>query len=157
MSFTEVLNGLYLKANPRRDTAAGPVVPPDRPGEGPRAPEPAGEVEELSGVRPYARTGGRTQPVHELAVETLVITTAAGRDAADALSVEHAPVARLCEEIRSVAEVSALLAVPLGVARVLIADMVDVDLVDVHHNPTTEDGYPDGQLLERVLEGLRKL
>ncbi len=165
-SFADVLNGLFLAPPRRRATAELPAAPAGPPRAEPRHAEPADDWTEWqepaeqaaqpSNVRPYARTGGRTHAVRDLAVETLVHTTAMGREAEGA-SVEHAPVARLCEEIRSVAEVSALLAVPLGVARILIADMVDWGLVDVHRNPTAEDGYPDLSLLERVLEGLRNL
>lgn len=108
-------------------------------------------------VRPYARTGGRTAPVHDLAVEALVVTTRAGQDETAIGSVEHVAIARLCQETHSVAEVSALLRMPLGVARVLLSDMVDSGLVDVHRNPTAEDGFPEPELLERVLAGLRKL
>ncbi len=117
-----------------------------------------GEPEELSAaVRPYARTGGRTQPVHDLAVETLVVSSAAGRVPSEIVSVEHVPIVALCDRAHSVAEVSALLGLPLGVVRVLLADMVEVGLIEVLHNPTDEDGLPDRLLLERVLAGLRRL
>jgi hypothetical protein len=56
-----------------------------------------------------------------------------------------------------VAEVSALLGLPLGVVRVLLADMVETGLIEVLRNPTDEDGLPDRLLLERVLAGLRRL
>jgi hypothetical protein len=117
-----------------------------------------GEPEELpAAVRPYARTGGRTQPVHDLAVERLVVTSAAGRVPSEIISVEHVPIVRLCDRAHSVAEVSALLGLPLGVARVLLADMVEMGLTEVLHNPSDQDGFPDRLLLERVLAGLRKL
>jgi hypothetical protein len=45
---------------------------------------------------------------------------------------------------------------PLGVARVLIADMAAEGLVRVHQ-PQLDDGKPDVNLLERVLSGLRRL
>lgn len=108
-------------------------------------------------VRPYARTGGRTHPVHDLAVEALVVTTEAGREPSAVASVEYVGIVRLCERMHSVAEVSALLGLPLGVARVLLADLVDEGFVEVHRNPTAEDGFPDLPLLERVLAGLRNL
>lgn len=108
-------------------------------------------------VRPYTRTGGRTHPVHDLAVETLVVSTEAGREPSAVRSVEHIGIVRLCARTHSVAEVSALLQLPLGVARVLLADMVDEGLVEVHRNPTAEDGLPDLPLLERVLAGLQNL
>jgi Protein of unknown function (DUF742) len=45
---------------------------------------------------------------------------------------------------------------PLGVARILIADMAAEGLVRVHQ-PDHAQGGPDVRLLERVLSGLRKL
>lgn len=108
-------------------------------------------------VRPYARTGGRTHPVRDLAVETLVVTSERGRDSGAIRSVEHLTIARLCEHTYSVAEVSALLGLPLGVARVLLADMADAGLVEILHNPGEESGAPDLPLMERVIAGLRNL
>jgi hypothetical protein len=117
-----------------------------------------GEPEELpAAVRPYARTGGRTRPVHDLAVETLVVTSGAGRVPSEMISVEHVPIVLFCDRAHSVAEVSALLGLPLGVVRVLLADMVETGLIEVLRNPTDEDGLPDRLLLERVLAGLRRL
>lgn len=108
-------------------------------------------------VRPYTWTRGRTCPVQDLALETLVSTSDEGRDLAAICSAEHAPIAELCAEIRSVAEVAALLAVPLGVARVLLADMIDAGLLHMHRNSTGWDSAPDFPLLERVLDGLYRL
>ncbi len=108
-------------------------------------------------VRPYTWTQGRTRPVQDLAVETLVSTSDAGRDVITTHSAEHSAIAGLCADVRSVAEVAALLALPLGVARVLLADMIDTGLVHVHRNPT-EFGSPPGlPLMERVLGGLHQL
>ncbi len=108
-------------------------------------------------VRPYTWTQGRTRPVQDLAVETLVSTSDVGRDVITTHSAEHSAIAGLCADVRSVAEVAALLALPLGVARVLLADMIDTGLVHVHRNPT-EFGSPPGlSLMERVLAGLHEL
>ncbi len=108
-------------------------------------------------VRPYTWTGGRTRPVQDLALETLVFTSDEGRDVTAICSAEHAAIAELCTEVRSVAEVAALLALPLGVARVLLADMIDTGLVNVHRNTLGLDSAPDLSLLERVLAGLHRL
>lgn len=107
-------------------------------------------------VRPYAWTRGRTRPVYDLAVEALVSTSDHGRDVAALTSVEHRSVAELCREPRSVAEVAALLSLPLGVARVVLGDMADIGLVAVHRTASTGD-VPDIALMERVLSGLRAL
>jgi hypothetical protein len=108
-------------------------------------------------VRPYARTGGRTHPVRDLAVETVVLTSDHGRDPRSVRSVEHIAIAELCEHRHSVAEVSALLRLPLGVARVLLADMADAGLIEILTNRPGESGVPDRALLERVIAGLRNL
>ncbi len=106
-------------------------------------------------VRPYAVTGGRTRPRYQLAIEALVFTTTHGHDVGR-LTPEYESIRNLCGEVRSVAEISAHLAVPLGVARVLVADMAEEGLVRVHQ-PGNDEGQPDLALLERVLSGLRKL
>ncbi|HEY3693741.1 MAG TPA: DUF742 domain-containing protein [Pseudonocardiaceae bacterium] len=108
-------------------------------------------------VRPYTWTGGRTRPVQDLAVETLIFTSDQGRDVTAICSAEHAAIAELCAEVRSVAEVAALLRLPLGVARVLLADMIGTGLVNVHRNTFGLDSAPDLSLLERVLAGLHRL
>ena len=108
-------------------------------------------------VRPYTWTRGRTRPVQDLAVETLIFTSDEGRDLRAICSAEHAAIAELCAEVRSVAEVAALLGLPLGVARVLLADMIDTGLVNVHRNTFGLDSAPDISLMERVLAGLYRL
>jgi Protein of unknown function (DUF742) len=108
-------------------------------------------------VRPYAWTRGRTRPVQDLAVETLVSTSVEGRSLTSICSAEHAAIVELCTGIRSVAEVAALLTLPLGVARVLLADMIDTGLVYVHRNPHDWVSGPNLSLLERILDGLHRL
>ena len=106
-------------------------------------------------VRPYAVTGGRTKPRYQLQIEAMV---AASYDAQDlsVLSPECQAILGFCRDWRSVAEISAVLRMPLGVARVLIADMAVEGLVRVHQLDHAH-GRPDLNLLERVLSGLRKL
>ncbi|MGH4012025.1 MAG: DUF742 domain-containing protein [Pseudonocardiaceae bacterium] len=108
-------------------------------------------------VRPYTWTQGRTRPVQDLAVETLVSTSDIGRGVITIHSAEHSVIAGLCADVRSVAEVAALLALPLGVARVLLADMIDTGLMHVHRNPTELGSPPGLSLMERVLAGLHEL
>jgi hypothetical protein len=107
-------------------------------------------------VRPYAMTGGRTRPAHtDLEIEALVSTTSLG-DRTPKLTVEQRAIAALCRDILSVAEIAGRLDLPLGVARVLVADMADEGLVMVHR-PTQAGDRPDLALLERVLYGLRAI
>lgn len=108
-------------------------------------------------VRPYAWTRGRTRTGYSLQIETLVSTSRRGREQLALLQLEHRAVADLCQEARSVAEVAALLKVPLGVAKVLVGDMAGIGLVAVHESGTTHGAVPDLALMERVLSGLRRL
>jgi hypothetical protein len=120
---------------------------PDRAGDAARDPS-------MRLVRPYALTGGRTRSgASDLPIESLVVTSAKGR-AAGGLQLERRTIAELCIDPISVAEVSAHLGVPLGVARVLVTDMSEQGLVDVHQGRAER---PNQALLERVLHGIRDL
>jgi hypothetical protein len=105
-------------------------------------------------VRPYALTGGRTRSRQAYSLEALVVTSPSG-DRYDARrSPEAQAICAMCRSSRSVAEVAARLGIPLGVARVLIGDLVGDGLVVVHEG---SDDAPGTVLLERVLSGLRRL
>jgi hypothetical protein len=117
------------------------------------------DADDLPLVRPYSRTGGRTRSNLELAIETLVSTSDLGRARAHHLDGTHQPIAEMCAQSRSVAEVAALMRIPLGVARVLVSDMVGMGLVVVHQ-PAVEAEVGGGvpiALMERVLAGLHRL
>ncbi len=107
-------------------------------------------------VRPYAITGGRTRSNLDIPLETIIITTPKGEESMDRLKMERARIAEMCREPLSVAEVSAYLHVPLGVARVLVGDMTEEGLVEFSR-PRPADERPDLKLLERVLDGLQAL
>ncbi|WP_199429204.1 DUF742 domain-containing protein [Qaidamihabitans albus] len=149
-----------------------PAAEPQRPPRAPRPPTPRQRTElAITGdsgeddtaeqhrlrVRPYVLTRGRTQAARALAVETLISVEPSGPWRRDRISSEYQAVRRLCVQPRSVAEVAATLAVPLGVARILLSDMADEGLVNVHENRTTPHGRPDFDLMERILEGLHRL
>ncbi|EMF55042.1 hypothetical protein SBD_3568 [Streptomyces bottropensis ATCC 25435] len=139
------------------DQPPAPRIQPVQPQR--RAPEssPAGAAHNPL-VRPYAMTGGRTRPRYQLAIEALVHTTAQPHQMQGQLP-EHQRICNLCREIKSVAEISALLTIPLGVARILVADLAEAGLVAIHQPGGDESagGQPAVTLLERVLSGLRKL
>jgi hypothetical protein len=143
-------------ARRRRDKEANPE--PIRVLPEPVAPaveEPAyEEVDGLSlAVRPYFYTKGRTRSRYELAIETLVSTQAAALTRPEL--VEHRAILDLCRDPKSVAEVGALLGIPLGVARVVVGDLAVTGALEVHSTVAAEG--PDMALMERVLAGLRKL
>jgi hypothetical protein len=107
-------------------------------------------------VRPYAVTGGRTKPRYQLQIEAMVAASHYEARDLSALSPECQAILGFCRDWRSVAEISAVLRMPLGVARILIADMAVEGLVRIHQLDHAR-GRPDLNLLERVLSGLRKL
>ena len=79
------------------------------------------EVEEGTFMRPYLLTGGRTRSeAGELAVEAMVAVSA-GSTAPD--DHDLAAIYALCKTPNSISEISAKCAMPLGVARVLVADL----------------------------------
>jgi hypothetical protein len=117
---------------------------------GPRSPQPRL-------VRPYTVTGGRTRSLGtDLPMETLVSANERGRVLASGLRFERADVVGLCRQIQSVAEVSARLRLPLGVARVLVGDLHAEGLLDIHLPVPAQTG-PDVDLLGKVLDGLQAL
>jgi hypothetical protein len=127
---------------------AGDSTPPH-----PAAPRPQ---KPSSLVRPYAVTGGRTAPRMKFAMEALVSSVTSEYQDISLLSPEYQAIIQLTRNVRSVAEISALLRQPLGVVRVLIADMASEGLIR-EHQPALDAGKPDLNLLERVLSGLRRL
>ncbi|MCQ4208309.1 MULTISPECIES: DUF742 domain-containing protein [Streptomyces] len=114
-------------------------------------------------VRPYSLTGGRTRFGHVLLVETFVAAIEApderlelGKGTLSGIMPEMRAIVELCRRMRTVAEIAALLKMPLGVVRVLLSDLADQGKIRVYgtgHGP----GQPDRALLERVLSGLRRL
>lgn len=119
-------------------------------------------------VRPYSLTGGRTRFGHVLLVETFVASTTAIEAGQERKELTSAPlsavmpemraIVELCRRMRTVAEIAALLKMPLGVVRVLLSDLADQGKIRVYGTGTNHGvGRPDRALLERVLNGLRRL
>lgn len=115
-------------------------------------------------VRPYSLTGGRTRFGHVLLVETFVAALDApderreltNGNLASRVMPELQAIVEICRRMRTVAEISALLKMPLGVVRVLLSDLADQGMIRVY-GTGHGTGQPDRALLERVLNGLRRL
>lgn len=106
-----------------------------------------------SEVRPYLLTGGRARPDAGLEIEAQVLTTSAGEDALTRYRYEQREIVLLCREPLAVAEVAARLNLHLGVARVLVGDLVACGHLaarrpdsGLHHNAA---------IIERVIRGLQ--
>jgi hypothetical protein len=107
-------------------------------------------------LRQFALTQGRVESVgRTLPLESLVITTPIGADVAATLSPEHRAIRELCVGPHSIAEIAVHLAVHLGIARILVSDLVAHGYASVTE-ADTENG-PDLHTLERLLYDLERL
>lgn len=120
------------------------------------APLPAVDPSSTVDVRAYAMTRGRAHAVVHLEFETMLMATTAGRTACGRQRFERRDILERCsEEPVSVAELAAMLRLPIGVVRVLAADL----LVDGHlqaYQPS-EHVADDVALLSRLIAGVRAL
>jgi hypothetical protein len=89
------------------------------------------EAAEEGVLRPFIVTAGRTRPLLDgLRIETMIYALPAALSAP--LKFERRQIVQLCQTPLSVAEIAAALEVPLGVARVLIGDLVAGNFVSAH-------------------------
>ena len=116
---------------------------------------PSGQPRQGPLLRPYALTRGRVHDHDELELEALVATTSLALTATH-LYLEQRTITQLCRDLLSVAEISAKMRLPLQVARVLVGDLADQGLLQIYR-PGHPDQRPDLALLERVLDGLRRI
>jgi hypothetical protein len=110
--------------------------------------------------RPYTVTGGRTRSAHDdLELETMVQTVSGSDEQLAGLGREQRSVAALCLQVASVAEIAARLDLLLGVTRVIVGDLAVQGVVVLHRPQATvaDADLPPVELLERVLQGLKKI
>ncbi len=119
-----------------------------------RGDDPRGEL-----VRPYAVTRGRTEPVREIAIEAILVTTDRGVQEGPYAGRHKQMIAHLCRQRpQSLAEISSHLRVPLGVARVLVADMTHEGMLVLHEQNASEVAPAERiEMLERILGALQRL
>lgn len=104
-------------------------------------------------VRPFLMTGGRTRPVDEgLPIETMVRSILSADSAA--LRFEAADIVALTVRPASIAEIAANLHIPLGVARILVGDLVASGHVTFR---SPEEVSTDLNVLERLIDRVRAL
>lgn len=105
-------------------------------------------------VRPYAMTGGRTGVDVDISLEAQIQASTRASQHLGAYRWEAAKLIDLVETPMALIEIAARLEIPIGVARVLVSDLVDDGAVVVHV-PQQSQNY--SSLLERVLDGVRNL
>jgi hypothetical protein len=111
-------------------------------------------------VRPYALTGGRTEPTDSELLDLIAIVAATDPAERDSDAIDLTPEDRtilgLCRRPATVTDVASATALPLGVIRVLLADLILRGRVTVlQQQPAAEQ--PSADLLKEVLHGLRAL
>ncbi len=114
--------------------------------------------DEPSLVRPYTLTAGRTNSRVKLPLEAPVETLESPKSSRWPGNDVRGQILRLCMDSPSVAEIAAYLSLPLGVARVLVGDLVMQGYLRVHTtlgDSTTNDERRE--LIGRTLRGLRAL
>ncbi|KXK58308.1 hypothetical protein AWW66_30520 [Micromonospora rosaria] len=137
--------------DPRMIPHWAPAPPPSEPAVGQRPPEAVELPEDHVVVRPFLLTGGRTRPVQDgLRVETILSARPAALSAP--LRFEARRIVELCQRPTSVADVAVALRVPLGVTRVLVADL----LADGYLR-REEQGELSVAMIERIRDRVRAL
>ncbi|MEV6657238.1 DUF742 domain-containing protein [Nocardia fluminea] len=108
-------------------------------------------------VRPFAVTRGRAgRNLYDLDILTLVVAIRPEGDAAG-LDSECARILRMCQgRPLSIAEISAELKLLMAAVKVLVSDLIMSGHV-IFRSPTKYVGRPDIQLLQAVLDGVRKI
>ncbi len=113
-------------------------------------------------IRPYAITGGRTGAESPpIALEALVQSTPLGTQIKHQFRWEAARVIDLARSDTALVELAARLDVPIGVARVLVADLIQRGAVTVVEPRGETNGHEPGieyaSLLKKVLDGIKSL
>jgi hypothetical protein len=108
------------------------------------------------GVRPYFLTGGRTRSRTEsITFETVVVVAQMPSPYIESLRFEEKRLVELCREPQSIVEISAILHVPIAVARVLCGDLAAFGVLEIFTPP--DDVTDDIALIDAVIHGLRQL
>jgi hypothetical protein len=113
-------------------------------------------------VRPYTMTGGRSGVgLPPIALEALVAVTPAGMRMRGRFRWESAEIIAHTRKETAIVELAALLEVPVGVIRVLTADLRDQGAVTIIEPPgetVTDSADSDyAELLHKVLDGIKAL
>lgn len=113
-------------------------------------------------VRPYAVTSGRTRPSGAAIDMVALVSTLRRASLADLepeqaakLGPEHRRLLECCQVPVAVADLASDLDLPLGVVRILVADLREQGLVSVRQ--PAPSGLTDVTILKEVADALRRL
>lgn len=107
-------------------------------------------------VRSFTMTSGRSRATVQLAFESMLQTTPIGVANQQALTFERATIVEMCvAETLSVAELSARMHIPIGVVRVLAADLIAEQFLQAFVASTNVGD--DVSLIARLIAGVRTL
>jgi hypothetical protein len=99
-------------------------------------------------VRPYALTRGRTRPAGgKLDLIALITAVRDVQVSEFGLGPEHRALLRICRRPTSVADLAADVDLPVGVIRILLGDLRERGLINVH-NPIPAARLPDRRILQ---------
>ncbi|MET7478872.1 DUF742 domain-containing protein [Streptomyces sp. NPDC005648] len=108
-------------------------------------------------VRPFALTGGRTRPSR---ADFTLITTVTAVDPPPTWATRPQPeqqrILRHCVEPIAVAELAALLDLPVSVVVIMLCDLLEAGRITVRP-PRPVSQTPDLDLLQKVRDGLGRL
>ena len=111
-------------------------------------------------VRPYAVTGGRTTPAAGELLDFIdvVVATGEGERVINPMhdTPEHRKIRGMCDRQITVADLASGTDLPLGVVRILLADLIDQGSVAVVR-PQSAGSRPSSKVLQEILNGLRAL
>ena len=109
-------------------------------------------------VRPYTLTAGRTDSRVSLPLEAPIEAVLSDKPRRWPGNDVRAQICALCEGSPSVAEIAARLSLPVGVARVLIGDLVSSGHLRVRTTLSDRSSVDERrELIGRTLRGLRAL
>jgi predicted Rossmann fold nucleotide-binding protein DprA/Smf involved in DNA uptake len=104
-------------------------------------------------------TGGRTEPADGEVLDLIAVvlaTSKSGSSEASRRTPEHRKIVDLAQQPTTVADIASATRLPVGVVRVLLADLIMLGAIKVvRQRPARE--MPSDDLLREILNGLRAL
>jgi hypothetical protein len=108
-------------------------------------------------LRPYVITKGRSRPTRNtVGIETLLITVDPARELPLSATREERALIRMCGQLLSLVEAAVHLELPVSLVTILASDLIDTGHLSARSG-VPQANRPDSQLLQEVLNGLRRI